>query len=1028
LTILLWWAALISGGRTDLLAQKENIRFERISLEHGLSQSTVNCILEDHEGFMWFGTQDGLNKYDGYKFTIYRHEDSDSNSLSDSYIRSICEDHEGILWVGTSRGGSGGGLNRFDPDTKKFTRYRHDPKDSGTISHNYINAILGDISQNCLWIGTANGFNRFNPATGRVIRYLKDPKCPQTISDNYILSIFKDREGIYWIGTANGLNRFDPVQETFTQYLHDPRDDNSLSDNYVLYVREDHFGNIWIATFSGGLNRLDKKSGRFTRFRHNPGDPSSLAHDHVECFYEDKAGFIWVGTDGGGLSKLDPRTGKCKNYFYNAGDPESLSNNRIWSMYGGNDGVIWFGNYAGGINKLDRANEKFRIFKNEPNEKNTLFGNIVFSVFEDEETGRLWVGTDDAGLNAIDIKTGVYSHYANNTAGGLKSNQITVIMKDSYGTLWCATSSGVYSWDPDAQMFLHLKTEDGDYFTKGNGNLVLSMMEDKEGNFWFGTDGAGVYLWERKENRWSNFRSGLNEKNGLRNNVVWSLYQESSGIIWLGTEGGLAKFSKTDRSFTCYQSDPANRTGLSNNKVFSFCEDRAGRLWIATSGGFNRLIDSSGRFERFTEADGLANNCVYSILEDRKGRLWMSTNNGISVFDPNTLKFKNYDAGDGLPANEFATGAYFKNANGRMYFGCINGFVAVDPDSLIYNQTVPPIVITAFTKLNKEQAADKPVSKLTEIELAYHENVFSFEFVALNYVNSDKNQYAYKLDGFDKDWVYCGSRRFASYTNLDPGTYVFRAKGSNNDGLWNEAGASIRILVLPPPWQTWWFKLAALLLITGIAYAAYHYRVNKLLELERLRTKIASDLHDDVGATLTKISLYSDLIKAGVDPVRHQSLLSNIAMMSRDVITTMSDIVWSIDSRNDRVMHLLDRMSDFAQSVLSAKNIALQFRSEGFKNDHLSSELRQNIYLILKESINNIAKHAQATNVDVWLRLEGDTFIMQISDNGIGIPHDQVKSSHGLRNMAARARRIHGRLEITNNDGTKIKLTVIPFK
>ncbi len=1016
---------ILCSNASPTHAQKEHIRFERIAIENGLSQSTVTCILKDHQGFMWFGTQDGLNRYDGYEFTVYRHDETDSNSISDSYIRSLCEDHQGILWVGTSRGGGGGGLNRFDPDTKKFTRYRHDPADPNTLSHNYVNAILNDTSQRCLWIGTAKGLNRFDPVTGTFKRYLSDPKSPKSLSDDYILTMFKDRSGVYWIGTANGLNRFDPVEETFTTYFHDPANDHSLTDNYVLYVREDRKGYLWIGTLRGGLDRFDKKTETFTHYRHDPFDPKSLSHNHVEAFYEDRSGYMWVGTDGGGLNRLDPETGECNRYLFNAGDPSSLSNNRIWSMYGGGDGVIWIGNYAGGINKLGRFNVKFRVFKNEPNEKNSLLGTIVFSILEDEETGSLWIGTEDGGVNVIDLQTGTYSHYTKGRAEGLKSNQVTAFLKDRLGIIWVATSDGLYTWEASQKRFRHVATGATDFFSKAEGHLVLSMMEDREGRLWFGTDGAGVYIWDRRYDRWTNFRAG---NTGLRNNVVWSIFQPSDEVVWIGTEGGVSILNTTENSFTSYQCDPFDKNSLSNNKVFAFCRDRNGKIWIATSGGLNLVLDTPGRFQRFTEADGLANNCVYGILEDRKGRIWMSTNNGISVLDPQTLKFRNYDAGDGLPANEFATGAYFSNKSGKMYFGGINGFVSLDPDSLSHNQMVPPIVITSFSKLNKEQILDKPLSKIEQIELDYSENDFSFEFVALNYLNSEKNQYAYKLEGFDEDWVYCGSRRFASYTNLDPGTYVFRVKGSNNDGLWNEAGASIRIKVWPPPWQTWWFRIGAFLVIVAGVYGAYHYRVNKLLELERLRTKIAADLHDDVGATLTKISLYSDLIKAGVDPVGHQTLLSNISSLSREAITTMSDIVWSIDSRNDRVIHMLDRMSDFAHSVLSAKNIQLQFRTEGFRDDHLASDRRQNIYLIFKEAINNIAKHAQASEVDIRITLWNNRFDLIITDNGIGLPPDNKKSGHGLRNMASRARRIGAEFEIRNEKGTGVHLTLSPFR
>lgn len=1018
--------ALIFIHCTLSIFAQNSQRFEHISIEQGLSQSTIECILQDRQGFMWIGTQDGLNQFDGYHFTVFRRDPYDSNSLSDNYIRSLFEDHEGILWIGTSRGGSGGGLNRFDRETKQFTRFRHDPGDSNSLSNNYILSIYEDPIDYTMWFGTSRGLNKWDRQTKIFTRYLNDPHDPHSISDNYILRIFRDHSGIYWIATSGGLNRYDKDRDRFIRYVHDDNSSNSLSDDYVTYIIEDQKNNLWLGTFRGGLEKLDSTRQIFTHHRNEPRNPNSLSHDHVETVYEDPTGVLWLGTDGGGLNRFDPALNIWANYRYSIYDPYSLSNDRVWAMSGDKSGILWVGNYAGGINKMDRAREKFRVMKNDPNDPNSLNGNIVFAVCEDEnETSRtLWIGTDDAGLNRYDLKKKKMIHYLHDPLDlrSISGNQVTVVFKDRTNTLWIATNKGLDQWNPTTSSFIHLQSQRGQFNKKG-GNLILSMNETADGLLWFGTDGGGLYNYDRTKDVWRNFRNIPGDSISLSSNIVWSIYQDKSKNIWIGTEGGLNRYDPLHGQFNRNAHDPKQPQSLINNKVLAIYEDRLNNLWIATGGGLDRY-KSNNQFEHFTEKNGLSNNCVYGILEDSRNNIWLSTNKGISKFEYVTKKFRNYDVSDGLQANEFSTGAYFKNQNEEFYFGCINGLVHFNPDSIKDNFSIPPIVITSFKKLNHEVPLSQRASAVNKIELDHDESVFSLEFVALNYTSSEKNEYAYKLEGFDEDWNYCGNRRYASYTNLDPGEYTFLVKGSNNDGIWNDKGASLRILVRPPYWQTWWFRFIAAVIILLLLWSVYNYRVNKLLEVERLRLKIAGDLHDDVGATLTKISMYSDLIESGIDPVNHAGLLKNISNMSREVITTMSDIVWSIDARNDTMQNMIDRMNDFAHSVLTNKQMDLVFKSHDLKDSWLSFEVRQNIYLIFKEAVNNIIRHSGASEVFIELKQQENTFRMTIRDNGCGINLTLHKAGHGLRNMRVRAQRIKGEINISNQAGTTIELTV----
>jgi signal transduction histidine kinase/ligand-binding sensor domain-containing protein len=874
------WAA-------HLLAQSQQVKFDRLSLEHGLSQSSVHCILQDRQGFLWFGTQDGLNKYDGYGFTIYKHDPHDSSSLSDNYVRAIYEDpaSPNALWIGTFAGG----LNRFDRDTEQFTRFVNDPNKPRSLSHNNVQVIYQDAaSQNSLWIGTAAGLNRFDRDTGQFTRFVNDPKEPHSLSDNDVFAIYEDHLGALWIGTYNGgLNRFDRDTRQFIRFVHDPQNPHSLSDNRIRAIFEDRFGALWIGTHEGGLSRLspeDRDTGRFTHFVHDPKNPRSLSNNSVRAIYEDHAGALWIGTIGGGLNKFDRDTpagaaGQFTHFVHDPKNPHSLSHDRVLSILedraGSNAraGALWIGTNGGGISKLDRNQHPFA---HDPNNANSLNNNNVWAIHEDA-SGALWIGTDD-GLSRLrrdDRDTGHFTHFVHDSKNprSLSHNRVWAILEDrevSASTLWVGTYGGGLNRlnHPDAALekfngkpapFTRFVHDPLNPHSLSNDN-VWAIYKDRSGRLWIGTGGGGLNRFDRATEQFTHFVNDPNDPSSLSDNYVRTIYEDRSGTLWIGTySAGLNRFDRPDSSsatangksgqFTRFVHDPLNPRSLSHNAIRCIYESSAAKdgtatLWIGTAGGgLNRFDRATGQFTHYTEKDGLPNNVVYGILEDERGFLWLSTNKGLCRFDPQTITFRNYDAADGLQSNEFNGGAYFKNKTGRLFFGGINGFNAFHPDSIKDNPYLPPVVITALKRYHTDDTEsvaieEKGISKRRQLTLSYKDDILAFEFAGLSYRNTFKNQYAYRLEGFNENWIHLGAKREVTFTDLDPGEYTLQVKGANNDGVWNEEGASLKITVTPPWWRTRWaYALYALLLVAGIAGADRTQR-RRLIAKEQARAQI----------------------------------------------------------------------------------------------------------------------------------------------------------------------------------------------
>lgn len=808
-----------------------DMKFRRYGNEQGLNQAGAICILQDNDGFMWIGTPDGLNRFDGYNFTTFRNTPDDTTSLSNNYVRCIIQDHDNRIWLGTR----GGGLNLYDPSTKTFSAFLHDPANPESISDNNVRSIYQD-RQKRIWVGTQFGLNLLDPAKKTFTRILNDPQDKQSISGNMIWCIYQDSKDRVWVGTdGEGLNLLNTDDYSFSKYTCDPKNGNSLSNNSVRSLLEDKRGRLWVGT-DNGLNMLDENSRSFRIYRHIPGRANTLSNNVVRTIFEDERNLLWIGTDNG-LNIYNPEKDQFKVLKYDPANPASISNDRIFSITQDAQRNIWIGTYGNGINLWDPTVQAFAHYKLDLKENTSLSNNSVWGMCKDSKN-QIWIGTQ-GGLNLFDPDSESFTHYQHDPrdSRSLSHNSVTGLCFDNQERFWVGTNwGGLNLMDTKTGKFRRFQHDPKAKNSIGT-NRIQCIYQDRQDRVWIGTRDIGLNLLDTETWTFENFRNQLNNPYSISNNRVSCVFQDDEDRIWIGTSGGgLNSYNPKTKRFYHYMNDPDNPASISNNYVTRIFQDSKGRLWIGTyTGGLNLFDPSTASFKSWREKDGLSNDAIYGILEDDHGNLWLSTNKGISMFDPDTEKFKSFDKHDGLQDDEFNLLSFLKDDHGYMYFGGVNGFNVFHPDSLYENTYLPPVVITNFLLFNKTVSVsdsttlNKAPESIEQIALAHDDYIFAFEFSALNYRQAEKNKYAYKLEGFNENWIYTDYKdRKATYTNVPPGTYTFRVKASNDDGYWNETGASVKVIIKPPWWLTWWAKITWIVLFITILYAAYKLRVATL--------------------------------------------------------------------------------------------------------------------------------------------------------------------------------------------------------
>ena len=842
--------SILAVGAVVASAGQDRISFSHLSLEQGLSQSIIEQIVQDRTGFMWFATEDGLNRFDGYRFAVYRNVPGDPQSLGYNELKALYEDRDGYLWIGIFASG----LNRFDPATEVVVRYRHDHNRPESLAADTVRCVFEDSSGR-LWVGTeGGGLDMLDRATGTFIHHRADPGDSGAISHNDVRTIYEDSGGTLWIGTnGGGLNRFDPDQGIFVAYRHSADDPASLSNDIVLAIHEDRNRTLWIGTYGGGLDSLERNTGRFTHHSNDPGDPTSLSSNLVKSLCEDHLGTMWVGTDGGGLNRYNPEDRSFTSFRHDPINPDSLSSDRVYAVLQDRSHVLWVGTYGGGLNYFDLTKKEFRRYGNDPGDENSLSHNIVWSFHEDPD-GVLWVATDSGGLNRLDRSTDRWQRFRHRSdePSSLSHDTVRVVFGDRDNHLWVGTNGGgLNRFDRESERFVHFRYDPDDPNSLSHDQL-RSISQDRSGTLWIGTFGGGLNRLDPSTGEITHFRHDPKNPKSLSHDFIRFAFEDSRGALWVGTQGGgLNRLDPGSTEFVHYRHDPEDPTSLGTDHVFAVHEDEEGTMWFGTfGGGINRLDRMTGRFERFRESDGLASDSVYAMLEDHVGTLWISTTRGLSRFDPVVEMFRNFDVRDGPQSNEFNGGAAYKSSNGEMFFGGINGFNAFFPNEITVNSVVPNIVITDILLFNESIEVGQPVNGRVlldrsvtftpQLDLSYRDNVISFEFAALHFSSPGKNLYAYRMEGFSDDWISVpADRRFATFTGLRPGQYVFSVRGANSDSFWNEKVTSVGLTITPPFWATWWFRLAGLAMLAVLVAVVTQSRLRGV----RMRTQLAA-AHD----------------------------------------------------------------------------------------------------------------------------------------------------------------------------------------
>lgn len=985
-------------------AQAPYLYFSRISTQNGLSNAKVNCILEDKRGFLWIGTDDGLNRYDGHYFTIFRNQPGNSASLSGNIVSGMVEDREGLLWITTTDGG----LSRYDyrlPPASQFRQYRHDPSDSNSLPVNIVNTVVED-NEGYLWLATdGRSVVRFNKSTG---------KCDNPISGGTrnAIALCLDRTGILWVGRQGGgllkINTSDLTYQTDARYANLYA---NLPHVTVTSLYRDRNNDMWFGSWDKHLYRYSDSSGAEHAFV--PGtSSSSFPGDDVSAFAEDRSGMLWIGGRYNGLTIFNRKAGEFFNYRYDPAKDGTISDNRVNCINISRNGLVWIGTNKG-LSLYDPSQQPFvQQFVGSGD-------NIAIYDFFRDKSGKLWIGTSQ-GLYVRDSDHQPFRHIS-----VIYKNQklaVSKFFRDGDGTMYLGTDYSLFIFDEKTERCSLLpNTEKDPVIYKIIQSRIVSIIKDSIGGhpvLLVSPYGHFIAYYDFVKKHWVSRVDSVQkivEKFNLRDNLIRRFYKTSQGRVWLATvKSGLGEWMDHSRPVLQYfRSD-------NNPNIYDMTEDGTGNLWVSTYGGGLYFFDVNN--SAFQHVD-LSNNLVEGLERDAANNVWMISNGHLHRYDPKLKTFRTYLLPD-LEKSGGVHGYIYKDDEGKLYVAGNNYFISFLPESLTTTSQEPVVYLTDFRIFSSSYShllANK------HITLGHDQNYFTFEFSAPSFAGGNVD-YSYKLDGVDKDWIKARDLNFASYSNLSGGDYVFHVRTTDKNGNSSDNAASIDITIVPPFWKTWYFAGLMVLAVSAIIYAVYRYRINEILKREAIRNRIAQDLHDNVGSTLSSISVYSQVAKIYRDQQKEQALgdtLERISSTSSEMISEMNDIVWAINPRNDHMAVIVQRMESYAKPLLQARNISFDFQYDPAIEDlNLQMEQRNNFYLIFKEAVNNALKYSECRHLSVALSIRHRMIELVVKDDGKGFNMQKIAaeasrsmSGNGLNNMKRRAAAMKGQCSLTSEPG-----------
>lgn len=992
--------------------------FRKLADVNGLSHNKVNCILQDKRGFMWFGTDDGLNRYDGNKFVVFRNNPTDSASISGNIITSMVEDKNGVIWIATADGG----LTRYDyrlQPGKQFRQYKHSVSNSLSIPGNIINALLEDKNE-FLWLATSgNG----------VLRFDKRKEEFKSL-DNWAgtaLALCTDGKDTIWVGReGGGLLKANAHTGQITT---DPRYSNvylKLPHMVVTSLFRDSRNHIWYGSWDKVVYRYNHVSKKEEVFSHN-GDQYSFGKDDPLCFAEDHRRRIWIGGKYGGLYIYDPLSNEFYNYQHDPAKEGSLVDNRVNCIYMDRSGIIWVGTNRG-------------ISIHNPSEQQ--FGQTFLSTPAKDAPITIWDFFEASpGVFFIGTSNGIYRQEADGSFRNIplvyqgQRMAVTKFFRGRDNTMYVGTNVSLFKYDAATGAFEKLPNTSKDIvIDRIIESRVVSIIEDTiEGHKSLLISPYGHFLayYDFALQQWVSRQDSVRRivrKYGIRDYLIRKLFKSRNGTVWLAnTKAGLGEWDPgSGQGIRYYSNVPGQAETIGNNNVHDIIEDAKGNLWISTFGGGLHYFDT--KTKKFKHIDG-SRNLSEGIQLDDKGNVWIVANGDLHKYDVAKNTYATFQLPD-IEKTGGISGYIYKGSNGMMYVAGINYFISFHPDAVREVSTQPTVYLTDFKVFNTSHnhlLAEKKIS------LRYNQNFFSFEFAAPSY--QGEVQYSWKLEGVDPDWIEGGTQNTANYTNLNGGNYVFKVRATSQPGVWSNQIAAISVHIIPPFWKRAWFFIVCALLVLGAAYAGYRYRINELLKRQAIRNKIAQDLHDNVGSTLSSISVYSQVAKIHNMQGNNdnlQSVLERIAATSSEMISEMNDIVWTINPRNDSMQKILQRMESFAKPLLHTQNIQFRFQYDpAVMNVNLEMEKRKNFYLIFKEAVNNALKYSGCKKMEVCVQYRHHHLELLVKDDGVGFDRKTVDkksaeslSGNGLNNMARRAKEMNGLclIESQPGAGTTVRL------